>query len=108
LKIKIPYWPLLIGPLFLYYLGAFFNVGVIALNHGQMPVLLPAMPDTGFDERHQLMTAATHLKFFCDWINLGDGVASIGDLLLWASNSIATTCAVLWATMMIKDFNERG
>ena len=36
---KIPYWYLLLGPAFLFYLGGLFNLGVMALNHGQMPVL---------------------------------------------------------------------
>jgi hypothetical protein len=106
--VKIPYWYLLFSPIFLYYLGAFLNVGVMALNHGQMPVLMPTdiASQLDFDARHVLMTSSTHLKFFCDWMNLGEGVASPGDVLLWLSEAISTPCLAVWAALMIKDSNE--
>lgn len=109
MKFRIPYWYLLLGPTFLYYLGALFNLAVMALNHGQMPVLMPSdiAAMVGFDSRHILMTHSTHLKFFCDWLNLGkDGVASPGDLLVWLSDEIGMTCLAIWATLMIKDYNS--
>jgi hypothetical protein len=108
LKLKIPYWYLLLGPTFLFYLGGLFNLGVMALNHGQMPVLIPTdiASQFDFDARHVLMTSATHLKFFCDWLSLGDGVASPGDLLLWLSQSISAPCLAVWVALMIKESNE--
>lgn len=108
MNIKIPYWFFLLGPTFLYYLGGLFNLGVMALNHGQMPVLMPAdiAAQSGFDARHVLMTSASHLKFFCDWLDLGDGIASPGDLLLWLSQAISTPCLAVWAALMIKESNE--
>lgn len=107
MKIKIPHWYFLFGPTFLYYLGGALNVGVMALNHGQMPVLMPSdiAAANGFDERHVLMTAATHFKFFCDWINLGEGIASPGDLLVWFGDYSASIGAAIWAVLMIKDWN---
>ena len=92
----------------MYYLGGFFNLGVMALNHGQMPVLLALdiAIAQGFDDRHVLMTSATHLKFFCDWLNLGDGIASPGDLLIWFGQATATMGAAIWAALIIKDHNS--
>jgi hypothetical protein len=105
--VKIPYWYLLLGPTFIYYLGGLFNLGTMALNNGQMPVLMPAdlAAQVGFDARHVLMTHSTHLKFFCDWLNLGEGIASPGDLLVWLGDSIAVTSWALWAALVIKDSN---
>jgi hypothetical protein len=109
MKLRIPYWYLLAVPTFLYYLGGFFNLGVMALNHGQMPVLMPsdiAAATGGFDDRHVLMTSATHLKFFCDWLNLGDGIASPGDILVWIGAATTNIGLALWAALMIKDVNS--
>jgi len=83
-------------------------MGVMALNHGQMPVQLPANVATlvDFDIRHTVMTSATHLKFFCDWIQLGDGIASPGDVLAWLGDAIMIPCLAIWAAFVIKDYNE--
>jgi len=53
-----------------------------------------------------LMTHATHLKFFCDWINLGNGWASPGDLLIWFGEATTNTGLAIWAALMIKDSNS--
>lgn len=104
MKLKIPYWYFLLVPTFLYYLGGALNLIAMGVNHGQMPVLLPV--DPGFDDRHILMSSATHLKFFCDWLNLGEGIASPGDLLVWLGDSTSTTCFAIWAAFMIKDYSK--
>lgn len=107
---KIPYWYLLLGPQALYYLGGLFNMGVMALNHGAMPVQVPPAIITAgveFDARHQLMTMATHLKFFCDWINVdGLGVASPGDLLVWLGDYLTVPSLFAWGAFLIKDHNQ--
>jgi hypothetical protein len=106
---KIPYWYLLLGPQALYYLGGLFNVGVMALNHGAMPVLVPqaALDGLQMDANHQLMTAATHLKFFCDWINVHDlGIASPGDLLVWLGDYLTVPALFAWGAFLIKDHNQ--
>ncbi len=108
---KFPYWYLLLVPICLYYLGGFFNVGTMAINHGQMPVLIPQSlltPDLTLDDTHSIMSAKTHLKFFCDWINVGDGIASPGDILIWLSESIMRPCAAIWAALIIRDKNKFG
>lgn len=112
-KFPIPYWYFLLLPTLLYYLGVFLNVGVMALNHGQMPVLMP--PGLGnhnfdFDATHVLMTNQTHLKFFCDWIWTGDGIASPGDALLWFGDKYTNMCLAVWAALMVRDTfkNETG
>ena len=84
-------------------------MGVMALNHGRMPVLMPSdLVESfgGFDDRHVLMTSATHLKFFCDWINLGSGIASPGDILIWLGEATTNIGLAVWATLMIKDVNS--
>ncbi len=106
---KIPYWYLLLGPQVLYYLGGLFNVGVMALNHGAMPVQIPPSVDlsqVGFDPGHQAMTAATHLKFFCDWINIHTDIASPGDLLVWLGDYLTVPALAVWGAFMIKDDNQ--
>lgn len=110
MKFKFPYWPLLVVPICLYYLGALLNVSVMAINHGQMPVQIAASlitADFSLDDSHSVMTAASHLKFLCDWINLGVGIASPGDMLIWLSQYIMQPCAVVWAALMIKDRNRK-
>lgn len=107
---KIPYWYLLLGPAALSYLGSGLNVIVVGLNHGQMPVMTPGpcTADILTDSYHSCMIAATHLKLFSDWIGLDHGIASIGDMFIFLSESINATCLTLWAVLMIKDHNERS
>ena len=107
INMKFPYWYLLVIPTALYYLGSFLNVGVMALNHGQMPVLIPSdlASQMDFDLRHVVMTAQTHFKFFCDWINLGEGIASPGDILIWFGQATSNIGAAIWAALMLKDRN---
>jgi hypothetical protein len=74
-----------------------------------MPVLMPSdivAAAGGFDSRHVLMTSATHMKFFCDWLNFSDGVFSLGDVLIDFSQAVRTTCLVIWAALIIKDSNS--
>ena len=109
MKLKLPYWYFLLAPTFIYYLGGALNLIAMGVNHGQMPVLMPsdvAMAMGGFDDGHSLMTSASHLKFFCDWLHLnGIGVASPGDLLIWLGDAFSTPCFAIWAVLMIKDRN---
>jgi hypothetical protein len=109
IAMKFPYWYLLVTPISLYYIGAFLNLFVMAINHGQMPVQIAyaLQAATEFDDRHTFMTAATHLKFLCDWINLGDGIASPGDVLLWLGQATTNLGAAVWAALMIRDRNKR-
>jgi hypothetical protein len=102
---KFPYWYLLAVPTALYYLGSAMNLIVMALNHGQMPVQISPelVAQMDFDARHTIMTAQTHFKFFCDWLNLGEGIASPGDLFIWLGMSCSNMCAAIWAVLMIKD-----
>ena len=111
MKIKRPYWPLLLGPTFLYYLGSFFNVGVMAINHGQMPVLVPGNDCSLIEPEdfiHTCMTAGTHLKFLADWIVINHfGVASPGDFLEWACDQTFWPALFAWVMFVIRDHDER-
>lgn len=109
---KIPFWELLVLPACTWCLGAFLNVFVIAMNKGQMPVLWPGGCSTweGDDADimiHRCMIHADKLKFLCDWIVInGYGIASPGDILLWASMYYGTYCYILWAFLTFKDLKE--
>lgn len=104
---KIPYWPLLIGPSLLFAFGFALNAFVMGINHGSMPVLWPGgcTPDVMIgDTIHSCMTPFTHLKFLCDWIVVrGVGIASPGDFLELAYELIVIPSLVVWATLMIRD-----
>lgn len=104
---KIPYSALLVGPWILYGIGAAMNMIIMGINHGQMPVLVVGCsPDTmGDDLRHACMTSSTHLKFFCDWINLGNVVASVGDLFIWSWEVTYIPALAAWLALVIKDYN---
>ena len=103
---KIPYWPLLLGPGLLFGLGFLSNAIVMAVNHGQMPVLWPGgcTPETmEGDLIHSCMTHATHLKFLADWVVIrGFGIASPGDFCEWAYEYIAMPAHLIWALLMIE------
>lgn len=75
---------LLFGPVSCWVLGFTLNKIVMGANAGSMPVMWPVNwgGDGGVDSNHILMTARTHLNFFGDWINMHNGVASIGDMLM--------------------------
>jgi hypothetical protein len=78
---------------------------VMALNHGQMPVLAPAgFPFDPSDPFHVVMTASTHLKALADWIVIRHvGIASPGDFLEWFYSYFGTYSQIVWATLTIKD-----
>jgi hypothetical protein len=71
--LRIPYWPLQLGPSALFAIGFALNAFVMGINGGQMPVLIPgggcpAEIGQGQDWIHSCMTASTHLKIIADWI----------------------------------------
>lgn len=110
-KFKIPYWYILLGPWLAMYLGAFTNQLAIAVNHGHMPVLygscdmLNALLDYTQDAVHTCMTHKDHLKFLCDWINLGNSVASPGDMLIWLGAMFTFPGLISWISLVLKDHN---
>lgn len=96
----IPHKFLLLGPQVIFWLGAALNQFVMALNGAMMPVLVPGGcpvdAERGLlDFRHVCMNAGTHLKFLADILNIGEGIASIGDMLLWTGE------AVMWPAIFI-------
>lgn len=64
----------------LWGIGGFLNSFVCALNGGSMPVL--GILDE-YSKNHQPMDLETRLPILGDWIEVGNVLASPGDLLLW-------------------------
>ena len=96
---KLWFW--LIAPYVLYYLGFAMNVLVISVNHGTMPVAIPAHMQGAIDvatasgiingglidQVHKVMVNGDHLKWLADWIQLDQiGTASPGDCFLWVGD----------------------
>ena len=112
--IKIPYWWVVATPGVLFCLGAALNVIAITANGGTMPFIMTAHewqeigeahfqmpPGYIVDHVHAIMTSKHHLKFICDWIQIGSGTASPGDLFVWLGRwlspySIGAWLALLW------------
>lgn len=106
-RLRIPYWYFLVLPSAAFFIGALMNVLVIAANHASMPVLVPnGLSLDAEDWIHHAMTPATHLKLLADWIVIrGEGVASIGDYLIWAGLKTREICWIVWAALVIRDAN---
>lgn len=104
MRLKIPYWYLLLGPTLAFWLGYGMNALVMAANNGQMPVLWPGgcAPETA-DFLHSCMTAKTHLKFLADWIVEHHAVASPGDYLERFYDKSFGPGPVAWVALMIRD-----
>ena len=114
-RLRIPYWYLLLGPSLMFGIGFFLNAFVMALNHGQMPVLMPDACSFGNvvngqfpgDWVHVCMNHATHLKFLADWIVInGMGIASPGDFFEWAWEYSYLPSLLIWATLMVRDHGK--
>lgn len=114
LTVKIPYWYFLLGPALLIALGFSMNAVVMAVNNGQMPVLVPGgctplIQDALDSEQaneglavHACMTNASRLRILADWIVIRHlGVASLGDFCQWAGELTMTFGFVIWAFAMI-------
>lgn len=109
MRLKIPYWPILLGPLALGYLGGLLNIIATASNHEQMPVLFPGGCFEGLfadDLRHVCMTSATHLKIVCDWILVGTKLKSPGDFLIGFYEEFESVSLYLWIALIVKDYNN--
>lgn len=67
------------------YTGILLNSIALATNNWQMPVYGVSVKqfEKRNDGRHQLGNANTNFKFLCDYIPIGIGVASPGDLLMF-------------------------
>lgn len=84
------YKPSLIGACFI-MLGTAMNHLVIAVNNGKMPVYATLSKLTGYydssimgslDTLHCVGDSTTKLKLFTDYIDIGFGILSLGDLLV--------------------------
>ncbi len=103
---RVPYWPLLLGPTAAYGLGALLNFLALAANGGQMPVLFPGGCANGFgdDIIHACMTSSSHLKFLADWIIINHlGAFSPGDLLLMLQEVTFRPALFAWVVLVVKD-----
>ena len=94
-------WPLVGIPQAINFLGAFLNQLAFAVNGGAMPVHANfcGMRMNPEDFRHVCMTAATRLKFLCDWIDLGSVILSPGDVLLHFGHLLEVPCFWMWIVL---------
>jgi hypothetical protein len=102
---KIPFATFLLGPTVCEYVGAALNQIVMGVNGAMMPVLFPDGWNYSVDGRHTPMTAATHLKFLGDWLNLQSAILSPGDLLIMLGDTMILPGLLVWATLMIAKHN---
>jgi hypothetical protein len=109
IKLKIPYWPILLCPWLSYAAGFVLNAIVMAFNGGQMPTLWPGGCTTfEVDMMHVCMTHASHLKFLADWIVIRDtGIASPGDFFIWAAQYTQDWLLYVWIALVVKDSNSK-
>jgi hypothetical protein len=127
---KIPYWQVLaIAPL-LYVLGTASNQAVLIANGGKFPVMLnsrqqqaevakqealqslftaddkpnvPAPnPDGMIDDIHCVMSKSNHLKFLADYLSLGDGWYSPGDLLIIGGYKLWLYAPLVWLVLILR------
>src|SRR5260221_1869027 len=114
MQIKIPYWPLLLGPSLCFMLGFFLNSLAVASNHGVMPVLTSncevreAAWDESGDSIHACMTKSSRLKIFSDWVFIpGLGTASLGDGLETIYDKGMFPALFIWIALIVKDRNSQ-
>jgi len=96
------------APWALFALGVAMNAIVVGVNHSLMPVRLPDCSLYVFpvsDMVHTCMTPASHLKFFADWIVIGQyRISSIGDFLQEARDLVWQFCFGAWVALQcVKD-----
>jgi hypothetical protein len=61
------------------------------------------------DDTHCIMmTAQTHLNFLADIFDLGHGIYSVGDLLLWAGEDLKGYCLLTWILLMMPRIVRRS
>ena len=115
---RIPHWYLLVGPYISLYFGMALNQLAIVANGNNMPVRFPqsawetVCSDPTYlymqgDVVHTCMTTATHLKFLCDWITIGNPVPeyimSPGDLFIFLYEMAVPVALYLWIAFMVKE-----
>ena len=113
MKIRIPYWYLLILPSLLMWFGMFLNAFAVMENGHTMPVLVTNCQETQAvwsmwgDTIHSCMTHSTKYKILTDWFFIPNlGTASIGDFFEWISDKFYLPFIYMWVALIIKKFNN--
>lgn len=98
------------------FIGAALNQLVLLANHGRFPVAWNSARLAGLDQStlvvgndgvvmldnvHCIMTSKTHLNFFADILDFGDGIYSIGDELLKLGGWFDTFCIYCWICVVV-------
>lgn len=103
---------LVLLPYALTFTGAALNQLVVVANNGKFPVLEnPAwiakdksegsLSDDGMtDNIHCLMTKDTHLNLLADLFNFGEGIYSIGDLMMDAGSALQGNAFLIGACIV--------
>ena len=104
---KIPRWTLVTVPALAFGIGFAMNAIVMAVNGGQMPVLVPGCTPDLIDEAapaiHSCMEQTARLSFLADWIFIRHirAVASPGDFLEWFAQVTAAPCLIAWCALVL-------
>jgi hypothetical protein len=103
---KIPYWPLLVGPAILFAFGFFLNGVTAAVNGGRMPAFMSPCEFDPMDWMHTCFSKATHLRILADWIYMGKGYESVGDIFENLYELTFLPALVAWIALMIRGAND--
>jgi hypothetical protein len=108
---------LAVAPIVALYFGIALNQLALVTNGGQMPVLVPGgcvaeeLAQDGEDTIHTCMTPQTHLKFLCDWIEIGNPrpvyIMSPGDCFEFLYDDLQTPLLMIWFALLWADRSAR-
>lgn len=87
-------------------LGWILNALAITANSGTMPVKISSSGEwlgSWNDGLHVPMTAASHLKILCDFLQIPgwDGIFSVGDCFIIFSNAYFDLALLLWISYVL-------
>jgi len=101
-------WSLFVGlgGLSLAGLGDTCNRVAVFFNSSVMPVkAIECIKDStaATDSTHACMTAATHIKFLCDYLRIGNAVYSPGDILIGLGEILAVIFLPIATYYLLRD-----
>lgn len=64
-------------------------------------------PGGMIDRVHRVMKHSDHFKFLADWIRLGDGIYSPGDMFIMLGSFFWGFAPIVWGTLAIRKLTEK-